>query len=76
MRCKEDLDKINLEKYRLETISGRFYDNFNPREARENIELSFIDKADMVLTTLSSSGRRTLMNSKNPFTMVLIDEAC
>ena len=63
MKCKEELDKINIEKLRLDTISGKFNAQFNMKEARERIELSFIDKADLVMTTLSSSNRRTLSNS-------------
>ena len=44
-------------------------------QARDNLELSFVNEADMVFTTLSSTGRRVFERMKNAFDTVLIDEA-
>ena len=46
-----------------------------PPQARDNLELSFVNEADMVFTTLSSTGRRVFERMKNAFDTVLIDEA-
>ena len=44
-------------------------------QARDNLELSFVNEADMVFTTLSSTGRRVFARMQNRFETVLIDEA-
>lgn len=44
-------------------------------KARENLELSFVQEAEMVFTTLSSTGRRIFSRMQNAFETVLIDEA-
>ena len=36
-----------------------------PTQARDNLELSFVNEADMVFTTLSSTGRRVRSKSHN-----------
>lgn len=48
---------------------------FNLREAREFLEASFMDEAEIVFTTLSSSARHAFTKIKRPFDIVLIDEA-
>ncbi len=41
-----------------------------------NLELSFVEEAEMVFTTLSSTGRRIFQRlERTPFHTVLIDEA-
>jgi senataxin len=40
-----------------------------------NLELSFVKEAEMVFTTLSSTGRRIFQRLEVPFETVLIDEA-
>lgn len=44
-------------------------------QARDNLELSFVNEADMVFTTLSSTGRRVFERMQNRFETVLVDEA-
>ena len=44
-------------------------------QARENLELSFTAEAEMVFTTLSSTGRRIFSRLPAPFETVLVDEA-
>ncbi len=44
-------------------------------QARENLELSFTAEAEMVFTTLSSTGRRIFARLPAPFETVLVDEA-
>lgn len=51
-------------------VSGR-----DLREAREALEASFMDEAEMVFTTLSSASRHAFSKVKRAFDLVLIDEA-
>ena len=44
-------------------------------QAREELELSFVKDAEMVFTTLSSTGRRIFQAARIQFHTVLIDEA-
>ena len=45
-------------------------------QARENLEFSLVSEADMVFTTLSSTGRRNIFSKlENAFETVLVDEA-
>ena len=44
-------------------------------QAEAALELSFVEEAEMVFTTLSSSGRRIFQRLSQPFHTVLIDEA-
>lgn len=41
----------------------------------QNLELSFVKEAEMVFTTLSSTGRKIFQRLEVPFETVLIDEA-
>lgn len=45
------------------------------REAKEKLELSYMDHAEMVFTTLSSTGKLLFSKVKRGFKTVLIDEA-
>ena len=58
-------------------MNGAYSLSHAPRapQARDNLELSFVNEADMVFTTLSSTGRRVFERMKNAFDTVLIDEA-
>ena len=47
----------------------------NGVQVRENLELSFVQEAEMVFTTLSSTGRRIFSRLENAFENVLVDEA-
>lgn len=49
---------------------------FDFRAARRELELLFISEAQLVFTTLSSSGRQLLAEGNCTFEHVLIDEAC
>ena len=44
-------------------------------QARENLELSFVQEAEMVFTTLSGTGRRIFDGRAVRFETVLVDEA-
>lgn len=44
-------------------------------QVRENLELSFVQEAEMVFTTLSSTGRKIFSRLENAFENVLVDEA-
>ena len=44
-------------------------------QAEIALELSFVSEAEMVFTTLSSTGRRIFQRLTTPFHTVLIDEA-
>jgi hypothetical protein len=45
------------------------------RQLCEQLEASYVDVAEMVFTTLSSSGRGVFARLQRPFELVLIDEA-
>ncbi|GAX75224.1 hypothetical protein CEUSTIGMA_g2668.t1 [Chlamydomonas eustigma] len=70
--------RAQLEKGRLEEIAARFIPNsyYNERAVSENLEVSFVENAEIVFSTLSATGRRTLQRLEKGFDMVLIDEAC
>lgn len=46
-----------------------------PDQAEAALELSLVEEAEMVFTTLSSTGRRIFQRLSQPFRTVLIDEA-
>uniref|UniRef100_A0A383W880 Uncharacterized protein n=1 Tax=Tetradesmus obliquus TaxID=3088 RepID=A0A383W880_TETOB len=46
-----------------------------PREVQSDLEMSFVEKAEMVFTTLSSSARDVFSRLVTPFELVLVDEA-
>ncbi|KAK6118930.1 hypothetical protein DH2020_047326 [Rehmannia glutinosa] len=73
----ENRDKILVEMSRLLILEGRFRagSNFNLEEARANLEASFANEAEIVFTTVSSSGRKLFSRLTHGFDMVVIDEA-
>ncbi|KAL3639340.1 hypothetical protein CASFOL_017247 [Castilleja foliolosa] len=73
----ENRDKILVEMSRLLILEGRFRagSNFNLEEARSNLEASFANEAEVVFTTVSSSGRKLFSRLTHGFDMVVIDEA-
>ncbi|XP_057974074.1 uncharacterized ATP-dependent helicase C29A10.10c-like [Malania oleifera] len=73
----EGRDKILVEMSRLIILEGRFRasSGFNLEEARANLEASFANEAEIVFTTVSSSGRKLFSRLTHGFDMVVIDEA-
>nr|XP_043639260.1 uncharacterized ATP-dependent helicase C29A10.10c-like isoform X2 [Erigeron canadensis] len=73
----ESRDKVLVEMSRLLIIEGKFRggNNFNIDEARASLEASFANEAEIVFTTVSSSGRRLFSRLTHGFDMVVIDEA-
>ncbi|KAJ7965683.1 p-loop containing nucleoside triphosphate hydrolase superfamily protein [Quillaja saponaria] len=73
----EGRDKILVEMSRLIILESRFRpgSNFNLEEARASLEASFANEAEIVFTTVSSSGRKLFSRLTHGFDMVVIDEA-
>ncbi|KAH7283286.1 hypothetical protein KP509_35G070300 [Ceratopteris richardii] len=73
----EERDKVLVEMSRLFIVEGRFRGGFgsSPEEARAKLEASFANEAEIVFTTVSSSGRRLFNHLTHGFDMVVIDEA-
>ncbi|CAH9101521.1 unnamed protein product [Cuscuta europaea] len=73
----ENRDKVLVEMSRLLILEGRFRagNNFNLEEARSSLEASFANEAEIVFTTVSSSGRKLFSRLTHGFDMVVIDEA-
>ncbi|XP_057794535.1 helicase sen1-like [Salvia miltiorrhiza] len=73
----ENRDKTLVEMSRLLIVEGKFRaaSNFNLEEARANLEASFANEAEIVFTTVSSSGRKLFSRLTHGFDMVVIDEA-
>ncbi|GMH19011.1 hypothetical protein Nepgr_020852 [Nepenthes gracilis] len=70
-------DKVLVEMSRLLILEGKFRagSSFNLEEARASLEASFANEAQIVFTTLSSSGRKLFSRLTHGFDMVVIDEA-
>ncbi|KAL9257030.1 putative ATP-dependent helicase C29A10.10c, partial [Drosera capensis] len=73
----ESRDKVLVEMSRLLILERKFRPNggFNLEEARASLEASFANEAEIVFTTLSSSGRKLFSRLTHGFDMVVIDEA-
>ncbi|KAJ6405201.1 hypothetical protein OIU84_013221 [Salix udensis] len=73
----ESRDKVLIEISRLLILEPRFRSgsNFNLEEARASLEASFANEAEIVFTTVSSSGRKLFSRLTHGFDMVVIDEA-
>ncbi|CAK8560421.1 unnamed protein product [Lathyrus sativus] len=73
----EGRDKVLVEMSRLAVLEGRFRpgSGFNLEEARASLEASFANEAEIVFTTVSSSGRKLFSRLSHGFDMVVIDEA-
>lgn len=73
----ETRDKVLVEMSRLLLLESRFRpgSSFNLEETRANLEVSFANEAEIVFTTVSSSGRKLFSRLNHGFDMVVIDEA-
>ncbi|XP_062205136.1 uncharacterized protein LOC133907122 isoform X2 [Phragmites australis] len=73
----ESRDKVLVEMSRLLILESRFRpgSNFNMEDARASLEASFANEAEIVFTTVSSSGRKLFSRLTHGFDMVVIDEA-
>ncbi|PSS17408.1 Helicase like isoform 1 [Actinidia chinensis var. chinensis] len=73
----ENRDKVLVEMSRLLILEAKFRAgaNFNLEDARANLEASFANEAEIVFTTVSSSGRKLFSRLTHGFDMVVIDEA-
>ncbi|KAL5703926.1 hypothetical protein ACHQM5_022418 [Ranunculus cassubicifolius] len=73
----EQRDKVLVEMSRLYIVEGKFRpgSNFNLEDARSNLEASFANEAEILFTTVSSSGRKLFTRLTHGFDMVVIDEA-
>lgn len=73
----ENRDKVLVEMSRLLILEAKFRpgSSFNLEEARSNLEASFANEAEIVFTTVSSSGRKLFSRLTHGFDMVVIDEA-
>ncbi|CAN6478121.1 unnamed protein product [Victoria cruziana] len=73
----EGRDKVLVEMSRLLILEDRFRagSGFNLEDARSSLEASFANEAEIVFTTVSSSGRKLFSRLTHGFDMVVIDEA-
>ncbi|XP_074590688.1 uncharacterized protein LOC141846548 [Curcuma longa] len=73
----ESRDKVLVEISRLVILESKFRSGttFNMEDARANLEASFANEAEIVFTTVSSSGRKIFSRLTHGFDMVVIDEA-
>lgn len=73
----EERDKVLVELSRLFILESRFRPGgkFVMEEARASLEASFANEAEIVFTTVSSSGRKLFQRLAHGFDMVVIDEA-
>lgn len=73
----EGRDKVLVELSRLVILEGKFRpgSSFNLEDARACLEASFANEAEIVFTTVSSSGRKLFSRLTHGFDMVVIDEA-
>ncbi|XP_010917856.1 uncharacterized ATP-dependent helicase C29A10.10c [Elaeis guineensis] len=73
----EGRDKVLVEMSRLLILESRFRagSSFNMEDARASLEASFANEAEIVFTTVSSSGRKLFSRLTHGFDMVVIDEA-
>lgn len=73
----ENRDKVLVEMSRILIVEVKFRtgSNFNLEEARASLEASYANEAEIVFTTVSSSGRKLFSRLSHGFDMVVIDEA-
>ncbi|CAN6299882.1 unnamed protein product [Urochloa humidicola] len=72
----ESRDKVLVEMSRLVILERfRVGNNFNMEDARALLEASFANEAEIVFTTVSSSGRKLFSRLTHGFDMVVVDEA-
>ena len=72
----ESRDKVLVEMSRLLILESRFRvgSNFNLEDARSSLEASFANEAEIVFTTVSSSGCKLFSLLSDCFYMVVINE--
>ncbi|KAJ0790690.1 putative P-loop containing nucleoside triphosphate hydrolase, DNA2/NAM7 helicase, helicase [Helianthus annuus] len=71
----ENRDKVLVELSRLSILHWKFTDSIKLEDARARLEASFANEAEIVFTTVSSSGRKLFSRLTHGFDMVVIDEA-
>ncbi|KAG6473087.1 uncharacterized ATP-dependent helicase C29A10.10c-like [Zingiber officinale] len=73
----ENRDKVQVEMSRFLILESKFRarTSFNMEDARASLEASFTNEAEIVFTTVSSSGRKIFSRLTHGFDMVVIDEA-
>jgi senataxin len=79
LRMYENRDRAIADLSRLEYLRSYFDGSLRNQDELETLkmglEASFADEAEIVFSTLASSGRSTLNRTKRTFTTVIIDEA-
>lgn len=75
----ENRDRALADLSRLEHLRGYFEgrctDESRLDELRSRLEASIVDEAEIVFTTLASSGKRCLMSMSHGFKTLIVDEA-
>ncbi|KAF6149169.1 hypothetical protein GIB67_026025 [Kingdonia uniflora] len=73
----EERDKVLVDMSRILIVEGTYRpgSKVNYEEARANLEASFANEAEVVFTTVSSSGRKLFSRLTHGFDMVVVDEA-
>ena len=71
-RAVGDLSRLESLRRYHENTSTSHHDMDRVRIA---LEISFVDEAEIVFTTLASSGRKTIKNVTHGFSNVIVDEA-
>lgn len=75
----ENRDRAVADLSRLEHLrgyhNGAVVDDDSLAELRSRIEASFVDEAEIVFTTLASSGKKCLMGISHGFQTLIVDEA-
>ena len=72
----ERKEKLDLELQRLEIVQPLIHGaQRGEKEVREELGLSYLNSAEMVFTTLSSTSKKIFFKAKRGFETVLIDEA-
>ena len=81
VRLNEQLDRVLVDASRLQFISESDRSRGGPGgrdlvfTCRSTLEASFVNEAELVFTTLASSGRSVFARLEHGFDLVLIDEA-
>lgn len=77
VRNRRRIETVTLDKQRLEQIVKlKQGSGSQKQELYEWLRSSFVESAEIVFTTLSSSGLSFFANSKTGFDTLIVDEAC
>lgn len=77
VRNRRHIETVTLDKQRLEQIVKlKQGSGSQKQELNEWLRSSFFESAEIVFTTLSSSGLSFFANSKTGFDTLIVDEAC